>query len=234
MNEKKMIRPVMPPEVAEYVAKDATAAAYFSDLKAYANELERDKQTLADLSFVDDLTEIPNRRALMERAESLWGEYDRHGTPFSILMMDIDWFKRYNDAHGHVEGDNALISVAQMLKRQVRDRTLDIVARYGGEEFTAVLSYAGINESLAVANRILRATSKLPTLETVSLSIGVCPSSYPGIESEADMIKHADSALYLAKHTGRGRVCTVDELPEKAKPRVEPRRQPFSRSSESD
>lgn len=163
------------------------------------------------MSRIDPLTGIANRRALEERLEEIWAAAVRYQTPVTVMMIDIDHFKPYNDAAGHQEGDRCLTLVAQSLQASVR--TEDFVARYGGEEFSVLLMGSDIDAMHGVAHRMQRGVRELkiahPGLEPgsiVTISAGFATSEpTPGDSAEA-LMRRADQALYLAKEQGRDRV----------------------------
>ena len=165
---------------------------------------------LEHLSVTDGLTGLANRRHLMEQIEQEFKRADRSKHPFTIMLMDVDHFKDYNDTHGHQAGDAALACVGKVIKECVRD--VDRPGRYGGEEFAVLLPETGVAAALVVAERIRARMEKedLPVKKGtahVSLSIGVaeCPSH---AESVSDVVAVADAALYESKRKGRNRVST--------------------------
>jgi diguanylate cyclase (GGDEF)-like protein len=170
-----------------------------------ANETLRQKnEELERLSVTDSLTGLDNRRRLME---TLLNEVERskrleHG--FSVMMMDVDNFKRYNDAHGHQAGDAVLRGVGDVLRQSTRET--DCAARYGGEEFFVLLPETGIAEATEVAERIRSLLKERIFLGgRVTLSVGI--ASFPDHgETPEDLIAAADAALYQAKREGRDRV----------------------------
>ena len=134
-------------------------------------------------------------------------------TETAFLMIDIDYFKRYNDEFGHQRGDDCLKAVARVLERGV-DRSADFVARYGGEEFVILLPATGLEGAIVVAERLRVAVESLdirhPTSgvsDVVTVSIGVASISYSSDETLESLIETADRALYTAKQHGRNRVC---------------------------
>ncbi len=174
------------------------------------------------LSSTDELTQIPNRRQFNEAFAQEWHRMMREGLFLSIILCDIDYFKRYNDHYGHQAGDVCLQRVAQALQ-QGMCRAGDLVARYGGEEFVIILPDTPLESALEVAARLQAQVSQLGIEHTQSsvsshltLSLGVAsgmPS--PGVKTEA-ILKYADQALYEAKEQGRDRTCAktfdVEEL----------------------
>jgi len=164
------------------------------------------------MANTDGLTGLYNHRYLQERMKQEIERAERYERPLSVVMADLDHFKKFNDTHGHPKGDKVLIAVAQAL-RQV-SRASDILARYGGEEFTLILPETTAQEAGLVAERARQrvAALKLDDKEdagsaddaTVSLSLGVA-SHTPGASKE-ELIEAADAALYRAKREGRNRI----------------------------
>lgn len=173
-------------------------------------ELQELNDKLRTLSSTDALTGLKNRRFFMERLHTEMLRSKRDGTPVSLLIIDVDHFKRVNDSHGHPVGDELLRFVAQHISAEVR-RESDIVARQGGEEFAALLINNNPAQALAVAEkirqRVANARYQTPDLElSCTVSIGVA-TLVPSIHSRSDeLLKWADDALYHSKHAGRNRV----------------------------
>jgi diguanylate cyclase (GGDEF)-like protein len=168
-----------------------------SRLKASRHELER-------LSLTDPLTGLYNRRRMMEALDNEVRRSRRLAHTFSVLMADVDHFKRYNDAHGHVEGDKVLKRVAALLLEATRD--VDVVARYGGEEFFVLMPETDAQRAAEVAERIREKLSGEPTRGGgVTVSFGIAEFRPQGDTGES-LISRADAALYQAKHEGRDRV----------------------------
>ena len=164
----------------------------------------------------DTLTGLPNRRALDEFFRAAQIAAMEKGEPLSVLLIDIDHFKTFNDNFGHGVGDQVLRLMAKVLRERVRE--IDLPARYGGEELIAVLPGAELATCQAIAERIRRAISEYrithrstgKNLPSVTVSIGV--GQFQLGESMADLIERCDRALYLAKRTGRNRVVSENEL----------------------
>ena len=168
-------------------------------------------RTIERIGFIDPLTKIPNRRGFENRLEMEWNRSLREQTPISILIMDVDKFKDYNDTYGHQQGDVALKAFADLSVASLM-RPVDFVARWGGEEFVIMLSGTDINGAEDVGERIRKSLESLviPTGDEVktmiTASIGV-NSVIPNANiSTADFIKKADQALYRAKQSGRNKV----------------------------
>jgi diguanylate cyclase (GGDEF)-like protein len=172
-------------------------------------------QETLELSLKDGLTGILNRRALESRLELEWSRALRDQAPLSIVMVDIDHFKVYNDQHGHQLGDETLRRVARIIERNIRK--VDAVARYGGEEFAIILPRAGKKEAIEVAKKLRRSVEQadfvrgyLQPLGRVTISCGVSTAPEDGISVE-DLIKKADEALFAAKEAGRNTVRAFGE-----------------------
>ncbi|WP_068827679.1 GGDEF domain-containing protein [Pseudomonas sp. BMS12] len=167
---------------------------------------------LQDLAEKDALTGLFNRRAFGERAEAAWRQALRDKQTLALVMMDVDFFKRYNDHYGHSAGDAALRAVAQVVGQHAR-RPMDMVARYGGEEFVGLwygLSEAAIlailEELRAEVEGLAIAHAKSEVAPVVTISLGVAWLAPQPHQSLADALRLADVALYLAKEQGRNRV----------------------------
>jgi diguanylate cyclase (GGDEF)-like protein len=173
---------------------------------ARIRQLERENAMLERLSVTDPLTGLSNRRHIRERLELAVGQAER-GIPVSMVMIDLDHFKSYNDAYGHVAGDQLLMHVGACLRDLVRKT--DCAARWGGEEFAVVLTGTPHEGAKVVAEKIRQAIALLPAHREVSASVGIC-SWEPGLSSE-QLVKRADQALYMAKRTGRNRVRSSTE-----------------------
>src|SRR3954471_8407956 len=184
-------------------------------------DLKRQRDQLRRLSAVDGLTGLANRRAFGEALEKEWRSAIRRNTPISLLMTDVDDFKQFNDAYGHLAGDEALRNVAEALSSATL-RPADLVARYGGEEFVILLPDTGANEAALVADRLLLAVRRLGIphehsrgWQFISLSVGLAsarPTRHVGANELLDL---SDRMLYQAKNSGRNRVVTANlETPE--------------------
>ncbi len=170
--------------------------------------LREGRQQLEHLVVTDPLTGISNRRHLMETLESEMGRASRAKAPFAILMADIDRFKKFNDTHGHIAGDEALKAVAEILQEATRG--IDRVARYGGEEFLVVLPETGIDGAVRAAERIHERLAKRGVAvgeQSVTLTLSTGVAEFPtDRDSPESLIASADAALYQAKRGGRDRV----------------------------
>jgi diguanylate cyclase (GGDEF)-like protein len=174
-------------------------------------------ETLQRLSFLDGLTGIPNRRYFDQLLDQEFRRAARGKRWLSMIMMDIDYFKNYNDTYGHQQGDTCLKGLARIF-RQALMRPADFVARYGGEEFAAVLPDTDIQGAMILAEniqarlaeaKIVHESSEASDRVTVSLGVGSWipdPSAKP-----SDLIIDVDKALYRAKGDGRNRIRRTDE-----------------------
>jgi diguanylate cyclase len=169
-------------------------------LKVQAEELERHFAA----AMTDALTELPNRRAFDTELERRLSEYQAKGTPFSLLMIDVDYFKALNDHFGHPVGDAVLKRMAQVFRNSVGD--LDLVARIGGEEFAVLLPRTRLPEANEIADRLRRAvagTTFSPQLAHLKITISVGVSTVTPGEAAGTLVTRADEALYASKHDGR-------------------------------
>lgn len=167
------------------------------------NELELLNQQLSELVTEDSLTGVSNRRALEHGLQREWYRCLDQSRPLSALMIDVDHFKRFNDKHGHLEGDVLLREIAQTLKRE-HDPKRELLARFGGEEFALLLPGVNLEEAVRRADQIRQ--SMMQQNKNVTVSIGVA-GFVPGIQLEqSSLLRRADAALYRAKRAGRNRV----------------------------
>ncbi|MEW6130211.1 MAG: diguanylate cyclase [Acidobacteriota bacterium] len=181
-------------------------------------QLETANEKLAELATLDGLTNIANRRRFKEFLAQEWQRAGREQTKLSLLLMDVDYFKPYNDTYGHQSGDECLKQVARVLSDTVK-RTTDLAARYGGEEFVVVLSGTDEQGASVVAERI-RAQIELLQIphrgskvsDHVTISIGVATFIPDGSNEAEELIAAADEALYQAKENGRNRIFTKTEV----------------------
>lgn len=174
-------------------------------------------EALRASSLIDSLTQIPNRRKFDEQLAIEWSAAGRKSIPLSLLMIDIDHFKQYNDRFGHVAGDACLKSVATAIAQGV-NRASDLSARFGGEEFAVLLPETNSEGAAVVAERIIDAVRALSIPHfvdgrerVVTISVG-CATATPVVgELSATLVKAADAALYDAKRQGRDR-CVVSSV----------------------
>lgn len=182
-------------------------------------ELKRQRDLLARLSNLDGLTGIPNRRQFDEMLALEWNRMAREKMPLSLIILDVDHFKRFNDRYGHLAGDSCLRRVAAALAEMIR-RPADMVARYGGEEFAAILPGTTLDGAQVVAESMRRTVADLciehadsPVHSVVTVSLGVSSViPIPGCMPN-DLLQAADHGLYQAKQEGRDRWIRADCVP---------------------
>lgn len=184
----------------------------FRAVEEMKKQLELRNEELQRLSMTDGLTGIPNRRYFDDMLQREWRRGMREHFPLSLIMIDVDYFKRFNDTYGHQAGDECLQRIGQVVQGVAR-RPGDVAARFGGEEFVLLLPNTTMEGACVVANNlkqlvtqlnIRHATSDVAT--HVTLSLGVSCAREPSVPSGAlELIEHADKALYEAKRSGRNR-----------------------------
>jgi diguanylate cyclase (GGDEF)-like protein len=162
---------------------------------------------IKNLSVTDELTSLANRRRLLERAELELERAGRFKSQVSCLMIDIDHFKRFNDAHGHLRGDEVLRGVSSVLRRELRN--VDLIARYGGEEFVVLLPSVGRADALVVAEKLRTAVQAARFDAPITMSVGLAtfPADASGVP---DLLEASDRALFAAKRGGRNQVRTYE------------------------
>ena len=175
--------------------------------RSQLDSMQTQLQKAERLAVSDALTGLPNRRGLEAVLAREVSRARRHRLPLSLAMLDIDHFKRINDAHGHAMGDQALAHFTQVLRQGIRD--VDVLGRHGGEEFLLLMPDTPLIGAEFGVNRLLAAMQRAPlALErsalTIAFSAGVAQWQHD--ESEASLIARADAAMYAAKAAGRGRV----------------------------
>ncbi len=175
-------------------------------------ELKHYRDLLKDASLIDGLTGIPNRRRFDEVLKSEWKRAFRDKKPISVLMADIDYFKRYNDHYGHLEGDECLKRVAECLQNTLK-RPADLAARFGGEEFVGILPATTAEGALKIAETYRESVEALqvehqesPISDYVTISVGVATIMPSEEQGEEKLVRRADDALYEAKEAGRNQV----------------------------
>ena len=180
--------------------------------EAVEAELRASREALLKLAITDELTGLYNRRALNERLDEAMRLANRHDWPLSLLLIDADHFKSFNDTYGHPEGDQVLKTLADCLRQIFRNT--DIPARMGGEEFAVILPNTPAEGAMIIADRFREALRNAPWKKRpVTVSIGVTTRTVAAKEYPFDLITRADRALYLAKSDGRNRARHSDQLP---------------------
>jgi len=185
------------------------------EAEAQATRMHGLNLQLEAISVTDELTGMYNRRYFFERLEEYLRAARRHRLPLSVMMIDIDHFKRVNDTYGHPEGDRVLRGIADLIRSGLR--VSDISARYGGEEFVILLPYTDEAEATRLAQRLLTTVSSHPfplpkEAGPITISIGLSQLDMEQPTSGEALIARADGALYQAKRAGRNRV-TVAPAP---------------------
>lgn len=180
--------------------------------------LKAQSDLLRQWVYLDGLTGVHNRRHFDEQLASEWARSLRHGTDLSVLLLDVDFFKAYNDRYGHQAGDECLRLVAACLRQGLK-RPGDLMARYGGEEFACLLPDTPLPGALAFARQVAADVAALGVAHAgsavagvVTVSVGVCTKPFDGVGTAAALLREADAQLYLAKTRGRNQVCGA-ELP---------------------
>ncbi len=185
------------------------------ELQKINDQLQKANRKLELISNIDGLTQIANRRRFNDYLLFNWQHHQREQKSLSLILIDIDYFKLYNDSYGHQGGDDCLIQVAQAIAK-VPQRDVDLVARYGGEEFAVILPNTDIDGAMIIAESIKQAIAELAiphqnsiVSDRITLSLGVAsliPTNEQGLET---LIIHADKALYTAKKQGRNQAIAL-------------------------
>ncbi len=201
----------------DYIAKPISASIVKARVHNHL-ELKRYRDSLRELSTLDGLTGIANRRKFDECLDYEWKRARRDQTPISLLMIDIDLFKAFNDHYGHLGGDNCLIQVARTLCGIDR-RATDLSARYGGEEFVKLLPETYTSGAMLIAEHIQEMMKNLNIPHAfsnianyVTLSIGVATTIPTDSQTSADLIRAADEFLYAAKQSGRNQIKSENSM----------------------
>jgi len=200
-------------DAADYITKPFSAAIVKLRVRNQI-QIVNQMRTIERLSLIDQLTNIPNRRSFDDRLKMEWKQAVREKTPISLLIIDIDNFKYFNDTYGHQQGDVVLQKIAELLPQSFR-RPGDFAARWGGEEFVVLLPNTPLEGANELAEKI-RADIEKITIKAangselkVTSSVGV-NSLIPGIESSIDaFFANTDKALYLAKDAGKNKVSHI-------------------------
>jgi diguanylate cyclase (GGDEF)-like protein len=182
----------------------------------YISQILELNARLMALSETDELTKLNNRRSFLNYMDIIWKQSHRLSLPINALMIDVDYFKKYNDSMGHLEGDKALIAVAQCLKTAIKRET-DFAARYGGEEFVVLLPYVERSAALDFAKTLVQNIEDMqiphPASEVskyVTISAGLASIIPNDNNTSTQLLDKADQALYTAKQSGRNRVIAVE------------------------
>jgi diguanylate cyclase (GGDEF)-like protein len=174
-------------------------------------QLSEANARLEGQASTDPLTGLANRRRAGEVLETAVACAARQGTPLSVILADVDYFKSFNDTYGHPAGDDVLTTVAAVLRGVVRG--CDLVARHGGEEFLIVAPGADVSGATALAERLRQSVAEAPwPARTITISLGVATLA-AGSRDASELVANADAALYRSKHSGRDRVTHYDLAP---------------------
>ncbi|MDG1580185.1 diguanylate cyclase [Pseudomonas sp. GOM6] len=195
----------------DYISKPFNSNIVRARAKTHLT-LKLQSDYLRSLTRLDGMTGIANRRCFDDNLNNAWAQACRSGSPLSLLMIDIDYFKRYNDHYGHQQGDLCLKQVAMALAGAT-SRPSDLVARYGGEEFACLLPDTQQEGAILIARKMLTEVEALAIAhplsdvgDRVSLSIGVATLVPSAQADPTQLVRDADEQLYKAKHAGRGRM----------------------------
>lgn len=195
----------------DYISKPFHPTIIKIRVKNHIN-LKLKSDWLEELSMIDGLTHIPNRRYFDEEYQRKCKEIVREQKTIAVMMIDVDYFKRYNDHYGHGRGDECLIKIAGALKSTLK-RPNDMVARYGGEEFVVILQDVDEEGARKVAESLRKAVEDLGIIHEyssvanhVTISLGMVVESTEETLCSTDLLKTADDALYRAKESGRNRI----------------------------
>jgi diguanylate cyclase (GGDEF)-like protein len=196
----------------DFVNKPVNPTTLRNRVRAHLS-LKFQSDMLRGMAFIDGLTNIANRRCFDDKLQAEWRRCSRSGSALGLLMIDVDFFKRYNDHYGHQAGDDCLRLVALVLKSNLK-RPFDLAARYGGEEFACLLPETDLVGASVTAATLEDAVRKLQIehvksdiAQVVTISVGAS-ACYPNRhDTSASLVQMADSQLYLAKQRGRGQIC---------------------------
>lgn len=196
-------KPVIKEEVVARITNLITSKQLFDQVKAQ-------QKHLYELAMVDPLTGLYNRNSLNEFANKYFGEAARHDLPLSLMVIDLDEFKKLNDSYGHLAGDTALEKVGALLKANCRQE--DFPARYGGDEFLIILTHCDMKAACEKARYLLAEIEKLkPEGVAITASIGVAARARGERSKLDELLKQADDAVYEAKKRGRNQVICAKE-----------------------
>jgi len=195
----------------DFVTKPFRHQELLARIKTHV-ELKRAKEQLLRMATTDELTRLANRRHFMDRLHEEYERSRRNESEFTMLMIDIDYFKRVNDTYGHQAGDAVLRMTSDTMKHNLR--LSDILGRIGGEEFAILLPDTEIREGMVIAERLRKKIENLgvpynQSMINITISVGASPSfsNDPGIDS---ILQRSDSALYKAKEHGRNQICSYN------------------------
>lgn len=200
---------------APFDAVDQDLLTKFADQAAIALERSSLYEQMASLATTDDLTKLYNFRFFDQALEAELERARRYGSAFTILFLDMDYFKRVNDTKGHLVGSRVLVEVGELLRRNLR--SIDVIARYGGDEFVALMPETPVKSGLRIAQRLHKAIAEHDFLAsegmhlrlTASFGVAGCPDH---AQSKKDLVRLADQAMYSAKNSGRNQVAPAQPV----------------------
>lgn len=202
----------------DFITKPVNPAVVKARVKTHLT-LKQQTDIMRQLAFLDGLTGVYNRRYFDQQFGVEKARAQRNFTPLSLILLDIDYFKRFNDEYGHPAGDECLRQVAAVLKNCLR-RPADLLARYGGEEFVCILPETDFDSAMELANVMEQRVRELQIAHAgnestgyVSISLGVAGLGNDPAANEQNLLEHADHQLYRAKNAGRAQVCGQAIMP---------------------
>jgi diguanylate cyclase (GGDEF)-like protein len=180
-----------------------------TERKRAEEALRESEQRYRDLSIIDDLTQLYNSRHFYAQLEREIERSNRYGQPLTLLLLDLDKFKNFNDKYGHVQGDYVLLRLGHVIKRSLRE--IDSAYRYGGEEFTIMLPTTSSEEGIVTAKRIQTELRKenfsLALGQEVYVTVSIGLAQYKPKEEMKAFVHRVDQLMYQAKKNGRDRIC---------------------------
>lgn len=201
------------------IAGFLVVAADISERKKLETDLKKANALLEEQANIDSLTLVGNRRSFDAKLTAEWKRAARAQTPLALLMIDVDYFKKYNDSFGHIAGDECLVKIAKTLESKLR-RSSDFLARFGGEEFAVIIHPVERDEAVMIAEILRKAVEDLGIYHSgpesggkVNISIGIhvmTPKADGNVSELQELVRMADGALYRAKQEGRNRVCVYE------------------------
>jgi diguanylate cyclase (GGDEF)-like protein len=199
----------------DFISKPVNPAVVRARVKTHVT-LKLQTDMMRKLIYLDGLTGVYNRRYFDQQLATEMARSVRNQSQLSLIMLDVDYFKRYNDHYGHQAGDDCLRQIATALKAGLK-RPADLIARYGGEEFACILPETPLADAMALARelelsirKIAMAHERSETTGVVTISLGVSCREQLNTDNPSTLLAEADKQLYRAKSTGRGRVCGTD------------------------
>jgi len=210
-----LLEEVILPQILSVQTQNEVLHTFIEKTTSKVTQLQHEIENITRISLTDELTGIPNRRGFNQAIHKIIEQAKTTQTSFVLCMVDIDFFKKINDHYGHLVGDSILRFLAKFLQKQTKG--MDLIARIGGEEFILVLPETLYSSGLKVAQGMCQKLAKHPLQiakrnQPISLNISIGVAAYQMGESLEDLIDRADKSLYLAKNTGRNKVCGEADL----------------------